>query len=515
MSSTISHAFGCKSYIMQQQDEKKNSIKNKIMMPSYEYTFNLSNEGHNKKIMMDLQSSFSKLSSLLPKSDFPLTSSSSLLSLLKLNNLITNYIEYFTLIIRYYDYYGDGTENGWMQSISTPIISIDNIEIPDNFYYWLFNYNNSFEYGNSLFGFDQYAQYLTLNLSKFNLYDDSIIKVTGKFQQVSYMSITLQKNIILYLNNNSTLGVSLYADTILDYEVKTIINDDNNDDDNVDDRDDDDDNVDDNVYETVKIDENNTHQLLNPYIVGNPSVMSYVAPTQSSHDHHKDDGLNNVLSSIYQHNYHDNNDYNHQQQHKNDSINGYIPVYRVDHTSSTLFSTDDIAEDGCSRCYLYAKKSTTRNDEIIILRMNLPTTFFDDYSPDKIFNSYQTRYFSVSSAIANTDTNTSSDNTDFIHLDHHYQSRDRDHQKEITNDKDKRSSSTSLSSLSNKKSPLYYGVNSRLVKPYIDDLGYFYVFFAPNDFTMNLALEQGLGEDSLIPPVMSWGQYKGYVLGKM
>jgi hypothetical protein len=354
-----------------------------------------------------------------------------------------------------------------------------------------------------------------LNLSKFNLYDDSLIKVTGKFQQISYMSITLQKNIILYLNNNSTLGVSLYADTILDYEVKTIINDDNNDDDNVDDRDDDDDNVDDNDYETVKIDENNTHQLLNPYIVGNPSVMSYVAPTQSSHDHHKDDGLNNVLSSIYHHNDHDNNDYNHQQQHKNDSINGYIPVYRVDHTSSTLFSTDDIAEDGCSRCYLYAKKSTTRNDEIIILRMNLPTTFFDDYSPDKIFNSYQTRYFSVSSAIANTDTNTSSDNTDFIHLDHHYQSRDRDHQKEITNDKDKRSSSTSLSSLSNKKSPLYYGVNSRLVKPYIDDLGYFYVFFAPNNFTMNLALEQGLGEDSLIPPVMSWGQYKGYVLGKM
>ena len=94
------------------------------MMPSYEYTFNLSNEGHNKKMVMDL-SSFSKLSSLLPKSDFPLTSSSSLLSLLKLNNLITNYIEYFTLIIRYYDYYGDGTENGWMQSISKfQIISI-------------------------------------------------------------------------------------------------------------------------------------------------------------------------------------------------------------------------------------------------------------------------------------------------------------------------------------------------------------------------------------------------------
>jgi hypothetical protein len=399
-----------------------------------------------------------------------------------------------------------------MQSISTPIISIDSIEIPDTLYYWLFNYNNSFEYGNTLFGFDQYAQYLTLNLSKFNLYDDSIIKVTGKFQQVSYMSITLQNNIILYLNNNSSLGVSLYTDTVLDYEVKVILNDDDNDDDNVDDRDDDD-NVDDDDYETVKIDENNindndnnTHQLLNPYIVGNPSVMSYVAPTQSLNDHHKDDGLNYVLSSIYNHNDHDNDDY-HQQKHKNDSIDGSIPIYRVDHTSSTLFSTDDIAEDGCSRCYLYAKKSTTRNDEIIILRMNLPTTFFDDFSPDKIFNSYQTRYFSVSSAVANTDTNTSSDSTDLIHLDHHYQNNDRD-----SNDKAKRSSSSSLLLSS---SPLFYGVNSRLVKPYIDDLGYFYVFFAPNDFTMNLALEQGLGEDSLIPPVMSWGQYKGYVLGKM
>jgi len=294
--------------------------------------------------------------------------------------------------------------------------------------------------------------------------NDSIIKVTGQFQQTAYMSITLQENIII----SDIVGLSVHSDTILDYEMAMV------------------------------------DGQLNPYIVGNPSVMYYIAPEQSieSEHYHIDDtnhgGQNGGMDSksLSWNHKGDNNQHEQHQHHRsnnNSNDSGNIPVYRVDRTSSTLFSTDDIADDGCSRCYLYAMKDTTRNDEMMILRMHLPTTFFDDYSPDEVFGTYQARYFSVSSAVVQ------STSTNAVHH-HHYHNNDP-------------SSKSSLTA-TNKTSPWFYGVNTRLLKRYADSNGYFYVFFAPDDYTTNLAVEQGLGEDSLVPPVMTWGMYTGYVLGK-
>jgi len=261
-------------------------------------------------------------------------------------------------------------------------------------------------------------------------------------------------------------------------------------------------------YENNNDDNSDTNQSLNPYIVNNPSVMSYIAPTQQSLSYNKS-LIYNENNNFYQPQQQQDQDY-HQQQ-NNDSDDGSLPFYRVDHTSSTLFSTDDIAIDGCSRCYLYATKSITRNNDILILRMKLPTTFFDNYSPDKIFHSYQARYFSVTSSITNTLTkNTFNNHMHHDEDDNKHDNKYDKYQKKESNDKNIKSSLLS----SNKTSPLYYGVNTRLLKQYIDNQGYFYIFFASNNYSMNLAKEQGLGEDSLVPPVMSWGQYKGYVLGK-
>ena len=150
----------------------------------------------------------------------------------------------------------------------------------------------------------------------------------------------------------------------------------------------------------------------------------------------------------------------------NNINSGAIGVYRLDKFDSRRAMADGIADDGCSQAYLFARKSSI-NQEVLVLRIKIPTTFIDNDTPDKIFEDYQVRYLSVS---ANVDP--------AIH----------------------------------QSNPLgYWTVNARMLKQYADKNGYGYVFFAPNDYVSNIALQQGASATQ--PPVMTWGKYKGYLLG--
>jgi hypothetical protein len=57
----------------------------------------------------------------------------------------------------------------------------------------------------------------------------------------------------------------------------------------------------------------------------------------------------------------------------------------------------------------------------------------------------------------------------------------------------------------------FWTVDSRMLNNYKDKGGYAYVFFAPTDYTQRQAKSQGTPPKT--PPVMSWGNYKGYLLG--
>lgn len=199
----------------------------------------------------------------------------------------------------------------------------------------------------------------------------------------------------------------------------------------------------------------------NPYIEGNPSIFSYPSTSQPTL-------FKNINSSLDATRF-----LQHQSLNKlskalvNTDISGSIPVFRLDKESSEEDSTDDIAPDGCSRAYLVAYKS--EDQKIVILRIKVPTTFIDSNNPDKIFGKYQTRYLSVGS---------------------HRTNPQGPSDKLLT----------------------YWAVNARMLKDYMDEDGYAYVFFAPNSYTNDLAIQQNTPPTQ--PPVMTWGRYKGYLLGE-
>jgi hypothetical protein len=149
---------------------------------------------------------------------------------------------------------------------------------------------------------------------------------------------------------------------------------------------------------------------------------------------------------------------------------GEIPVYRLDKETSLNVVADGVpASDGCSNAYLMAQKSSSQ--EVLILRIKVPNTFIDNNHPDKIFHNYHASYFSVGS---------------------HRMSYNSDDPNDIL-----------LS---------YWGVNARMLNKFKDKEGYAYVFFAPNSYTNNIAIEQHTQPTQ--PPVITWGNYKGYLLGE-
>lgn len=145
---------------------------------------------------------------------------------------------------------------------------------------------------------------------------------------------------------------------------------------------------------------------------------------------------------------------------------GALPFYRLDQNTSNKEGADDITADGCSQAYLAAYKSSQQQVEI--LRIKVPHTFIASDQPDTVFDSYQTRYFSVSAQRLPT-------------------------------------SEDAAPNLE------YWSVNARMLADYQDAQGYAYVFFVPNSYAQNLALEQHTPKTQ--PPLMHWGNYTGYALG--
>jgi len=327
------------------------------------------------------------------------------------------FMKTFALTVRFYQNWGDGSFDGYQEPVYNPKVYVDGVELPITIG---FRYNASdirTYSGGAGPGFDQYAQYINADLRGNN---GSQLEVTGPFQNVSYISSTVYKTLVAV--NNETLqflGVGSQLEAF-DYEFQV-------------------------------------EGLSNPYITGNPSVFAYepspppkagIACKISSSQNSSRLPLPPHIQQTYS------------------APVGAVPVYRLDRFTSQVILADDIAEDGCTRAYLFAEPNTTEL-QVFMLRVKLPSTFIDDDTPDISFGDYQARYFSVSS-----------------------------HRTDFTVDKNTIS---------------YWGVNARMMKPLTDADGYAYVFFTPDSFSQDLARKQGCNPG--VPPIISWGRYSGYVLG--
>lgn len=331
----------------------------------------------------------------------------------------------FSLVMRFYDAFGDGSSTAWQNNLPAVTAFIDDNEINSA---WIFRYNyEGYPYGGSYLGFDQFAQYLAFNLSNEYTKDKKsfTLSLTAPFQKVAYLSLTVYNDEMILKEGSPTPVAFGKQETTIDSDLVTINGD------------------------------------PNPYMYGNRSVMSYISLNISESEKHTKTTITKpTISTRRQPTVHDDS-----------LLVGQTPLYRLDKYSSHLDVADDIAEDGCSKAYLFGYKTNT-DQEMFIVRMKVPFTFFRDYSPsqpDMVFDSYQTRYFSVSA--------------------NQYTEEDTD-----------------MNTL-----PLYWTVNSRMLRKYMDADGYAYVFLSPNSFTLSLAAEQVTSPTE--PPVMTWGKYTGFVLG--
>lgn len=312
------------------------------------------------------------------------------------------------LVLRFYQPWGNGQENGWQIPVTLPTVTLNGKSLKIN---TLFSYTHNYNAGPVRLGYDQYAQYYVAQLPATPA--NSELEITGTFQQVAYFSAALY----VRLSNNE---VQLQQEII-----------DNN----------------------MPLAAGNC----NPYIEANPSVFAYPNNVVSVVSHAT------VPNKLF-------NKFNERRllptlpKTSVDMRTGKINVYRLDQQDSQQDFADDIAPDGCSRDYLFARKNW--HQEVMILRIKVADVFMDDNHPDKLFHSYQARYLSIGA-----------------------------HRK------------------SEKFSPMLYfwTVNTQMLKKFQDAEGYAYVFFAPNAMTRQLAAQQHT--DPTQPPIIQWGRYQGYVLG--
>lgn len=303
------------------------------------------------------------------------------------------------LVLRFYQAWGDGSSFGWQFPVKPPIAFLDSQVIPIAN---IFSYSPSASFANGAIGlgYDQYAQYYGAVLGS----EGEHLSIKGTFQQVAYMSATLYT---FYSNGSSEQR------ELIDKEMSVL------------------------------------PSGCNPYTEGNSSVFAYSPEYTENRLISLKEKLKTQttfrLPSIL-----------------GDNATGQINIFRLDKNNSENDIADDIAPDGCSRAYLFARKK--RNQEFIILRIKVPKTFIENAYPQKTFEKYPVRYLSVGSHRIDD---------------------------EVTLD--------------------FWTVNNRMLNEYVDNQGYAYVFFAPNYFTQNLALEQKVPATQ--PPVITWGQYKGYLLG--
>lgn len=279
------------------------------------------------------------------------------------------------ILIRFYAPWGDGSPEGWQIPLTPPTVLVNGVAYPVDV---VFSYNQSYMEGQPSPGYDQHEQCFGVFIGQIRaLEEEMLITISGEFQQVGYMSVTLYFNLLA----TPTLPIE-----VIDSEMTAV------------------------------------PDSANPYIPGNPSVFANA-----------------------------------------NSASGKINFYRPDKVDSLSILPDEVAEDGCSKGYLYANKDA--GQEILILRIKVPQTFIHNAMPDTVFGHYQCRELTVSAH------------------------------------------------------PLYglpqtldfWSVSSRMLNDFIDDEGYAYVFFGPDDYVQQQVIEQQTVATR--PPVMTWGNYTGYLLG--
>ncbi|WP_215782403.1 hypothetical protein [Paludibacterium sp. B53371] len=324
------------------------------------------------------------------------------------------------LVFRYYQKWGNGSETGWEsparlptvtvagQTVQPVVLSLYGTKGWDHGNYYNFNH------GAYQMGYDQFAQYYMVRLPAG--YANTPVTIAGPYDQTASISL------VMYAWSND---------------------------------------------QQTEIYDKDLGGDCNPYLPGAASVFAYPEPTgnntaqtaarTSAETPHQPEARPAVPVPAKS---------------TRDDSDGFIPVYRPDQdTSSAGNFLDERAPDGCSSSYLIAypnanpfTNTVNPNNQVMIMRMKVPTTFIDSDHPDTVFGNYQARYFSVGAHTNNPNPTLQ-----------------------------------------------YWTVNARMMNKYKDKDGYAYVFFAPDSTTQLLASYEHT--DPSVPPVVTWGKYKGFLLG--
>ena len=149
-------------------------------------------------------------------------------------------IQYFSAVVRYYDAIGDGSKFGWMHPVPTPTALIDGVEVDST---WIFRYNlSSYPFGGTYLGYDQFAQYLDVNLTNAQTINKRsfALSIIAPFQKVDYLSISIYKSNYFFKEDGTMVRFGT-EEVILDESLPVI------------------------------------HGIPNPYEYGNPTVMRIIS----------------------------------------------------------------------------------------------------------------------------------------------------------------------------------------------------------------------------------------------
>jgi hypothetical protein len=148
---------------------------------------------------------------------------------------------------------------------------------------------------------------------------------------------------------------------------------------------------------------------------------------------------------------------------------GQIYVYRLDQQSTQGSFAGEEATDGCLSTYLFCKTGVFyKSFPYGIMRVKIPYTYDSSLPLIQPMKQYDTLYYSVSAM--------------------------------------------QYSELIQPPFAPFWTVNARMMKTYQDTSGYAYIFWAPQSDVMLINESQKTTKKIYEPPVISWGQYKGYLL---
>ncbi|WP_336854437.1 hypothetical protein [Pseudescherichia vulneris] len=98
------------------------------------------------------------------------------------------------ILIRFYAPWGDGSPEGWQIPLTPPTVLVNGVAYPVDV---VFSYNQSYMEGQPSPGYDQHEQCFGVFIGQIRaLEEEMLITISGEFQQVGYMSVTLYFNLL-------------------------------------------------------------------------------------------------------------------------------------------------------------------------------------------------------------------------------------------------------------------------------------------------------------------------------